>query len=64
MSGGTNIQAGIYQAQTALRNSTADLKVMVVLTDGASNYSMEEVGPDIATYDTVLQEGDYSMREK
>ena len=61
MSGGTNIQAGIYQAQTALRNSTADLKVMVVLTDGASNYSMEEVGPDIATYDTVLQEGDYSM---
>lgn len=24
MSGGTNIQAGIYQAQTALRNSTAD----------------------------------------
>ena len=61
MSGGTNIQAGIYQAQTALRNSTADIKVMVVLTDGASNYSMEEVGPDIATYDTVLQEGDYSM---
>lgn len=63
MSKGTNIQAGIYQAQTALRNSTADLKVMVVLTDGASNYSMEETGPDIATYDTVLQEGDYSMRQ-
>lgn len=61
MSKGTNIQAGIYQAQTALRNSTADLKVMVVLTDGASNFSMEEVGPDIATYDTAFQEGDYSM---
>ncbi len=38
-SGGTNIQAGIHEAREILSRSTADKKVIVVLSDGEPTYS-------------------------
>lgn len=38
-SGGTNIQAGLHQAQTMLAGSNADQKIIVVLSDGEPTYS-------------------------
>ncbi|MBM7715165.1 Mg-chelatase subunit ChlD [Bacillus thermophilus] len=40
-SGGTNIQAGLHQAQTMLARSSADQKVIVVLSDGEPTYSFQ-----------------------
>ena len=39
MNGGTNIQAGIHEAREILSSSTADKKVIVVLSDGEPTYS-------------------------
>lgn len=49
---GTNIQAGIYEAQKILKKSKADMKYMIVMTDGGSNWFVEEKEPDIATLDS------------
>ena len=41
MNGGTNIQAGIHEAREILSSSTADKKVIVVLSDGEPTYSYD-----------------------
>ena len=42
--GGTNIQAGIKAARDILRSSSADNKVILVLSDGEPTYSFRAVG--------------------
>ena len=42
--GGTNIQAGIKAARDILQSSSADHKVILVLSDGAPTYSFRAVG--------------------
>ena len=42
--GGTNIQAGIKAARDILENSTANNKVILVLSDGEPTYSFRAVG--------------------
>ena len=42
--GGTNIQAGIKAARDILENSTANNKVILVLSDGEPTYSFQAVG--------------------
>ena len=42
--GGTNIQAGIKAARDILQSSTADNKVILVLSDGEPTYSFRAVG--------------------
>ena len=42
--GGTNIQAGIKAARDILQSSSADHKVILVLSDGAPTYSFQAVG--------------------
>lgn len=50
MDKGTNTQAAIYEAQNMLRKSDADLKYMVLVTDGEPNDGIvNKKGPDIAT---------------
>ncbi len=39
--GGTNIQAGIHQADALLNGSTADQKTIVLLSDGSPTYSFK-----------------------
>lgn len=46
---GTNIQAGIHAARELLKASTANNKIMIVLSDGQPNYSF----PFVATADYV-----------
>ena len=45
-SGGTFTQAGLRQAQALLDNSTADNKVIVLLSDGVPTYSYKVNNPD------------------
>ncbi len=40
-SGGTNIQAGLHQADLLLEDSTADQKTIVLLSDGAPTFSFK-----------------------
>ena len=42
--GGTNIQAGIKAARDILKNSTANNKVILVLSDGEPTYSFRAIG--------------------
>ena len=52
--GGTNIQKGVYCAQTILKGSQAKNKMMIVLSDGYPNGKMKsnETGPEVATGNT------------
>ena len=52
--GGTNIQAGIKAARDILKNSTANNKVILVLSDGEPTYSFQAVG-------TATQTGCYIL---
>ena len=52
--GGTNIQKGVYLAQTILKGSQAMNKMMIVLSDGYPNGKMKasEAGPEVAVGNT------------
>lgn len=67
VAGGTNIQAGLHQAQTLLNDSTADNKVIVLLSDGAPTYSFRASQATHYTwpsgkYDFVLFDFNYNNR--
>lgn len=66
-SGGTNMQAGLHQAQMMLESSTADRKVIVLLSDGAPTYSYKASQAAAYTwpnnkYNFVLSDFDYNRR--
>ena len=54
---GTNIQAGIYEAQKLLQASSADMKYLVLMTDGVAVNSMTETGDGIAEIGADYIEG-------
>lgn len=58
--GGTNMQAGLYQARNLLANSTADNKVIVILGDGMPTYcykilNSEGISIDHETHTAVFE---------
>lgn len=60
--GGTNMQAGLYQAKNLLKKSTADNKVIVILGDGMPTYcyeisSSKGISIDHETHTPVFETG-------
>lgn len=55
--GGTNIEAGLASAARMLSQSTADRKIIVLMTDGMPNYGLE--GDDLAAYADRLKDQGY-----
>ncbi|GIN90278.1 hypothetical protein J22TS1_13290 [Siminovitchia terrae] len=65
--GGTNIQAGLHQAQTLLAGSNADLKTIVLLSDGEPTYSFRAGSASAYTwpgnkYNFILSNFNYNNR--
>ncbi|WP_339318730.1 MucBP domain-containing protein [Paenibacillus sp. FSL R10-2734] len=66
--GGTNIQAGIHQASELLKNSSANNKFIVLLSDGQPTYSFKAkhagnyTFPSGSTFTKSLKDFDYSTR--
>ncbi|MBD8007106.1 SpaA isopeptide-forming pilin-related protein [Bacillus norwichensis] len=65
--GGTNIQAGLHQAQTLLAGSNADLKTIVLLSDGEPTYSFSARNAEAYTwpgnkYNFILSNFNYNNR--
>ncbi|WP_230193123.1 MucBP domain-containing protein, partial [Paenibacillus sp. CECT 9249] len=78
-SGGTNIQAGLYKARTLLDGSSAQNKVIVLLSDGEPTYSYKAIAAEsqswpgnkynfaltnFGTYNTILGDGSNYNLEK
>lgn len=57
--GGTFTQAGIKQAEEMLKDSSADHKHIVLLSDGVPTYSYEINNPDKYLSDQYIDEGSY-----
>lgn len=56
--GGTNIQAGIMQAEEMLKDSTATNKFIVILSDGLPTYAYEYKDKDVDKKETTLNNGE------
>ncbi len=57
--GGTNIEAGLAMADSMLQNSTAEQKIIILMSDGEPNEG--KVGEELIAYANELKEKGYSI---